>query len=64
MENSGFAPSATSEEQRESFRQDTFAAWLDYQETGRHVTGDEVVAWLDTWGNEHEQTSPSIKGRE
>jgi predicted transcriptional regulator len=36
----------TREEQRESFRQEAHDAWRDYQETGRHVTGDEADAWL------------------
>lgn len=26
------------------------AAWKHYQETGLHITGDEVIAWLKTWG--------------
>ena len=46
------------EEQRESFRQDTLDAWRAYQETGLHVTGDEVVAWLNSWGEENELPPP------
>jgi predicted transcriptional regulator len=34
------------EEKREAFRQATFAAWREYQETGLHVTGDEADDWL------------------
>ena len=48
----------TREEQRESFRQDTLDAWRAHQETGLHVTGDEVVAWLNSWGEENELPSP------
>jgi len=48
----------TREEQRESFRQDTLNAWRAYQETGIHVTGDEVVAWLNSWGEENELPPP------
>ena len=46
------------EEKREAFRQDGIRAWNEYQATGLHVTGDEVIAWLDTWGEENEQTAP------
>lgn len=46
------------EEKREAFRQDAINAWNEYQETGLHVTGDEVVAWLDTWGEENEKAAP------
>jgi predicted transcriptional regulator len=46
------------EEKREAFRQDGMRAWNEYQETGLHVTGDEVIAWLDTWGEENEQATP------
>ena len=46
------------EEKREAFRQDGIRAWNEYQATGLHVTGDEVIAWLDTWGEEDEQAAP------
>lgn len=46
------------EEKREAYRQDGINAWNEYQETGLHVTGDEVIAWLDTWGEENEQAAP------
>ncbi len=46
------------EEKREAFRQDAINAWNEYQETGLHVTGDEVVAWIDTWGEENEKAAP------
>ncbi len=36
------------EEARESFKQAALAAWADYQETGLHLTGDEVRKWLQT----------------
>ena len=47
------------EEKRESFRQDATNAWNEYQETGLHVTGDEVIAWLDSWGGEDEKAAPA-----
>lgn len=46
------------EEKREAFRQDTLKAWTEYQESGLHVTGDEVLAWLDTWGDDNEKAAP------
>ena len=38
-------------EKREQFLKDGLAAWKDYQETGLHLTGEEVDAWLDADGN-------------
>jgi predicted transcriptional regulator len=46
------------EEARESFKQEAMESWTAYQETGRHVTGNEVRAWLNTWGNEAETEVP------
>jgi predicted transcriptional regulator len=46
------------EEKREAYRQDGIRAWNEHQATGLHVTGDEVIAWLDTWGEENEQAAP------
>jgi predicted transcriptional regulator len=34
------------EEQRERLRQETLAAWEEYQATGLHVTAEEADAWL------------------
>ncbi|MGC5703782.1 CopG family ribbon-helix-helix protein [Pseudomonas sp. NFXW11] len=42
------------EEARESFKQEALASWAAYQETGRHLTGQETRAWLSTWGTESE----------
>ncbi len=46
------------EEARESFKQEALASWTAYQETGRHLTGQEVRAWLNTWGTEAETKLP------
>jgi len=46
------------EEARESFKQEALASWAEYQETGQHLTGDEVRAWLNRWGAEDEGTTP------
>jgi predicted transcriptional regulator len=34
------------EEKREQLRQDAYAAWNHFQETGLHVTAEEAEAWL------------------
>ena len=46
------------EEARESFKQEALASWTAYQETGRHLTGQEVRTWLNTWGTEAETELP------
>jgi len=46
------------EEARESFKQEALASWAAYKETGRHLTGEEVRAWLNTWGTEDEGPVP------
>lgn len=46
------------EEAREGFKQEALASWTDYQETGRHLTGQEVRTWLNTWGTEAETAVP------
>jgi predicted transcriptional regulator len=40
------------EEARESFRQEALAAWTEYQETGLHLTHEEVRSWLGRWGTD------------
>ncbi|MCL2022447.1 MAG: CopG family ribbon-helix-helix protein [Betaproteobacteria bacterium] len=42
------------EEARENFRQEALASWKAYQETGRHLTGEEARSWLKTWGTKAE----------
>jgi predicted transcriptional regulator len=46
------------EEARESFRTEALASWTAYQETGRHLTGQEVRDWLNAWGTEAETSVP------
>ncbi|HEX7643075.1 MAG TPA: CopG family ribbon-helix-helix protein [Burkholderiaceae bacterium] len=46
------------EEARESFKQEALASWAEFQETGRHLTGQEARAWLNTWGTEDEAGIP------
>ena len=46
------------EEARRSFIADAEESWRDYKETGLHLTGEEVSAWLATWGTEDETDAP------
>ena len=46
------------EEARESFKQEALASWTAYQETGRHLTGQEMRDWLITWGTDKEAEIP------
>lgn len=34
------------EERRQQFHNEALASWAEYQETGLHLTGAEVDAWL------------------
>ncbi len=42
------------EEAREKFKQEAIASWTTYQETGRHLSNQEVRDWLNTWGTDKE----------
>ena len=46
------------EEARDSFKQEALASWKIYKEPGRHLTGEEVRAWLETWGTDLEVAMP------
>ncbi len=46
------------EEAKESFKQEALASWEAFQETGRHLTGQEVRDWLNTWGTDKEAEIP------
>ena len=47
------------EEARENFKQEAMASWATYQETGQHLTGQEVRTWLNNWGTEDEKAVPA-----
>ncbi len=47
------------EEAKESFKQEALLSWESYQETGQHLTGQEVRDWLNTWGTNKETAPPS-----
>ena len=43
---------------RESFKQEAITSWAAYQETGLHLSGQEVRNWLNTWGSKTEAELP------
>lgn len=48
----------TCQRPRFTFKEEADASWRDYQETGLHLTGDEVLKWLETWGTDREGPAP------
>lgn len=46
------------EEHRESFKLEAERSWQDFQQSSQHLTGEELRAWLDTWGTEAESDPP------
>ena len=46
------------EEARESFKREALTSWTAYQESGKHLTGEEVAKWLSTWGTDKETELP------
>lgn len=49
---------STPSEKRQALYDDAYKAWEEYQATGLHLTGEEVVAWLETWGTDEEKAAP------
>jgi predicted transcriptional regulator len=43
---------------RAALHREADAAWAEFQNTGLHLTGEEVEAWLETWGTESEAPPP------
>ncbi|MFN8770424.1 MAG: CopG family ribbon-helix-helix protein [Neisseriaceae bacterium] len=46
------------EESRTRFVQEAIKAWEDYQKTGLHLTGHELISWLRKQGTEDETEMP------
>ncbi len=42
----------------QAFKEEALSAWKHYQETGLHVTLEEVCDWLNTWGTPSEKEAP------
>lgn len=43
---------------RVRFQQEAKNSWLEFQKSGLHLSGEEVYAWLDTWGTSNEKPLP------
>ena len=48
----------TRAEAYEDFLREADESWEDFQKTGLHLTGEEVLKWLETWGTEDEKDLP------
>lgn len=46
------------EEKREAFREAALTSWQDYEATGLHLTGEEVIAWVENWGTSNAPEAP------
>ena len=46
------------EEKAQEFRRKAGKAGEDYKATGLHATDEEVVKWLESWGQENEAPVP------
>jgi predicted transcriptional regulator len=46
------------EEAREKFKQEALLSWKNFQETGLHLTHEQVSDWLATWGTDKEKEIP------
>jgi predicted transcriptional regulator len=46
------------EKSRQDFLAEAQASWLEYQESGLHLTGDEISQWLKSWGSGRESVLP------
>lgn len=46
------------EEHAENLRQETLKRWEAYKVTEKSIDNEAVMAWLDTWGSEHEAGHP------
>ena len=48
----------TDAERREAWERDSLEALKELDETGLHVTGEEVMVWLESWGTDDEKPAP------
>ncbi|HJV35181.1 hypothetical protein [Geomonas sp.] len=46
------------EEATERFRQETVAAWNEYENSKASASQEDVAAWLATWGTDDETDCP------
>lgn len=48
----------TREEARRAFDQESLESLAEYEATGLHLTGEEIFAWMETWGTDEESDPP------
>ena len=48
----------TDAERREAWERESLEALKELDETGLHVTGEEVMVWLESWGTDDEKPAP------
>jgi predicted transcriptional regulator len=44
----------------DAYRRNALNAWAEYQETGLYLDAEEVMAWLETWGDDSEISAPKL----
>ena len=42
-------------------RQETLERWEAYEQTGESIDHDVMVEWLESWGDDKENSCPSTK---
>jgi predicted transcriptional regulator len=50
------------EEEKERRNRQADQAWRHYQETGLHVTGEEILKWVASWGTQNPLQPPECCG--
>ncbi len=48
----------TTKEKRSHLIQEAIESSDHYDQTGLHITAEECLAWIDTWGTEQEKEPP------
>ncbi|QDH61612.1 hypothetical protein FKQ53_21770 [Pandoraea pnomenusa] len=43
---------------RARFQQEAENSWLEFRNTGLHLSGEELFGWLETWGTDNEKSVP------
>jgi len=51
----------TFEEKLARRNQEADEAWEEYQRTGKSVSHETMVGWIDTWGTDKEGQCPEIE---
>lgn len=48
-------------EREDAFNQSCIDSYNHFKETGLHAAHDEVAAWMDSWGTNHELPAPTCR---